>query len=209
MERATALPSSTYILRQAPAGPSTKIVFTPEFNYFTSGNVTTTIPISTLRELEYGMKLEPIYIAQHRDQYSCVSQGTEQIGGLRATKLRIKGEGVEAVWSADPATGRLLRTATTTASGTSVTDFSDWRQIDGIYVSFARHSVAGGVTNNVTISQYAANTVMDASLFQAPAGQIPAAVTLRVLQEQSVPYVVQTNGGYRQRVIFPAQQTQR
>ena len=195
MERVTAFPSSTYILRQPSTGPSTKIVFTPEFNYLISGKVTTTIPASTLQELEHARKIEPIYIAQHRDQYSCVSQGTELIGNLRTATLRIRGEGVEAVWNTDQATGRLLRILTTTASGPSVTDFSDWRKVDGIYASFARHTIAGGVTNTVTISQYAVNPATDASLFQAPAGQVSAAVTLRVLQEHSVPYVVRTNGG--------------
>ena len=195
MERVTAFPASTYISRQTSAGLSSKIVLTPDFNYLTSGKVTTTVPASTLQELEYALKLDPIYIAQHRDQYSCASQGTEQIENLRASKLRIRGDGVEAVWNADPATGRLLRTATNTASGRSATDLADWRQVDGIYVSFARRTVAGGVTSRLTISQYAVNPVTDPGLFQAPAGQLSAAVTLKVLQEQSVPYVVQTNGG--------------
>ncbi len=195
VERVTALPSSIYILRQQSTGRSTKVVLTPEFNYLTSGKVTTAVPASTLKELRSGMKLEPIYIAQHREQYSCVSQGTEQIGNLHTAKLTIRGEDEEALWSVDPTTGRLLRTALATSSGQSVTDYSDWRLVDGIYASFARHTITGGVTNDVILSDYEVNPIIDASLFQAPAGQLTAAVTLKVLQSESVPYVVQTNGG--------------
>ncbi len=140
--------------------------------------------------------MEPIYIAQHRDQYSCVSQGTEQIGNVRTAKLKIRGEGVEVVWNTDPATSRILRTTIETPTRQSVTDYSDWRMVDGINVSFARHTVAGGVTTTLTIGEYAVDPVMDVSIFQAPAGQVAAAgLTFKVLQEQSVPYVVQTNGG--------------
>lgn len=197
-ERVTVLSPrlAVYYLRQPTAGPTMKLIFTPEFNYTTSGKVTTALPPSTIQNLEYGQKLEPIYIAQHRDQYSCISQGTEQIGDVRTAKLKIRGDGVEVVWNTDPATGRLLRTTTANPSGQFVTDFSDWREVDGIYVSFARHSIAGGVTTTLTISEYAINPVLDTSLFQAPAGQVVATgITFKVLQEQSVPYVVQTNGG--------------
>lgn len=197
-ERVTVLSPrlAVYYLRQPTAGPTMKLVFTPEFNYTTSGKVTTALPPSTIQNLEYSQRLEPIYIAQHRDQYSCVSQGTEQIGNVRTAKLKIRGEGAEVAWNTNPATGRLLRTTTANPAGQFVTDFSDWREVDGIYVSFARHSIAGGVTTTLTISEYAINPVMDASWLQAPAGQaIAAGITFKVLQEQSVPYVVRTNGG--------------
>ena len=197
-ERVTALSPNlaVYYLRTPTAGPVTKLVFTPEFSYTTSGKLTTTVPPSTIQSLEYGLKADPIYIARHRGQYSCVSQGVERIGDLGTAKLKISGEGVEVVWNADPATGRLLRTTIETqASGQTVTDLSDWREVDGIYVSFVRHSITGGAETTLTISDYAVNPVIPADVFQPPAGQLSAGLTFKVLQEQSVPYVVQTNGG--------------
>ena len=197
MERVTVYPSNIYVLLQQSTGASTKLVFTPKFNYLTSGKMTTGIPAATIQELESGMKLDPMYISQHRDQYSCVPEGTEQIGNHRTAKLKVRGEGVEGLWNIDLSTDRLLRMTFTTAGSPdqALTDFSDWRQVDGIYAPFARHTVKGGVTTDVTISEYAVNPVTDASLFQAPAGQLAAALTLKVLQSESVPYVVQTNGG--------------
>jgi hypothetical protein len=47
----------------------------------------------------------------------------------------------------------------------------------------------------LTVNEYQVNPTTDAALFQPPGGQIAASVTLKVLQEESVPYTVQTNGG--------------
>jgi hypothetical protein len=194
VESVKVFPSNIYILLQQSTGQSTKAVLTPEFNYLSSGKMTTGIPVSTIKQLQSEMKLDPIHISQHRDQYGCVLQGTEQIGNHRTAKLKVTGEGVEALWNIDPTTGRLLRTILTNADSEQI-DFSDWRQVDGIYVPFTRHVINGGVTTDVTVSEFKVNPVTDASLFQRPADRPAAALTLKVLQSESVPYVVQTNGG--------------
>lgn len=197
VERVTVFPSDVYLSIQRPTGLGTKVILTPEFNYLTSGKMTTAVPAAVIQEIQSGMKLEPIYILQHRDQYSCLLEGTEQSGNLVTTKLKVKGEDVEGLWYIDPATGRLLRTTFPLAvSGQSVTDFSDWRQVDGIYLAFSRHNIEkGGVSTDVSVTEYEVNPVLDVNLFQPPASQIVASVTLKVLQSESVPYTVQTNGG--------------
>jgi len=192
VESVTVLPSSTY-LSASGSGLAKKIVITPEFNYLTEGKMTTGVPASTIVEYQEGLKLDPLYVLQHRGQYSCVLEGMEQIGSLKTGKLRVTGEGVEGFWSVDPETGRLLRRVA--ISNQSVTDFSDWRQVDGIYVPFARHTVRAGVTTEVTISEYELNPATDASWFQPPARQLTASLTFKVRQSESVPYTVQTNGG--------------
>ena len=195
VERVTVFPSSIYISLQPSSGISTKAVLTPELNYLTSGKMTTSIPTSTIQELRYEMKLEPIYISQHRDQYRCVLEGTEQIGNLSTAKLKLKGEDAEGLWNIDPATGRLLRIAFTTSSSEQYfTDLSEWRQVDGLNLPFARHTVKDHTTNDLTVSEYQVNPVVDLRLFQAPEQPV-AALTLKVRQSESVPYVVQTNGG--------------
>lgn len=197
LERVTVYPSNIYVSSEPSIGASSRFVLTPEFNYLTVGKMTTGIPASTIQELGSGLKLELVYISQHRDQYSCASAGTEQIGNYSTAKLKVKGQGVEGLWNIDPSTGRLLRTtiATAPSSDQALTDLSDWRQVDGIYVPFTRHTAKGGVSTDVTISSYEVNPVTDAGLFQAPADQPTAAITLKVVQSESVPYVVQTNGG--------------
>jgi hypothetical protein len=196
IERVTVLPGSIYMSAQSSAGLSKKFVITPEFSYVTSGNMTNALPASTLDEYRLSLKIEQIYVAQHRDDYTCVAEGSEQIMGLTTAKLKISGEGVEGYWNVDPATGRLSRIAYSTgASAQTVTDLSDWRIVDGIYVAFKRHVVNGTGTIDVSISEYQVNPVTDAKLFEPPAQQLATTFTFKVLQSESVPYVVETGGG--------------
>lgn len=191
LERLTIWSGSIRASLRPATGMETTVVITPEFNYLVSGKMTTSVPPSTLQELQTAFKLDPIYISQHRTEYSCVLEGAEQVGNVNTAKLKIRGEGVEGQFYADPATGRLLRTAFQNGA----TDFSDWRLVDEIYVPFQRHVVSSSGTTDISLGEYHVNPAIDASLFQPIAGQVAASVTLKVLQSESVPYSVQTNGG--------------
>jgi len=162
-------------------------VLTPDFNYMISGKMTTAVPDATLQELQTSLKLEPIYIAQHRDQSGCVFEGTEQIGKVATAKLKIHGEGVVGEFYFDTAAGRLIRSAFQNHPSTqTVTDFSDWRQVDEISLPFRRHVVNQDGTIDTTISEYQLNPAIDAALFQPPASQPVSAITLKVTQSESV-----------------------
>lgn len=177
-------------------GNGSTLVITPEFNYLVSGKMTTAVPASTLQEMQSSLKLELIYISQHRSEYGCIQDGTEQVGNVSTTKLKIKSDAVEGYFNVDPATDRLLRTTyQSSTSGQMLTDFSDWKLVDGIYMPFKRHAVANNSTTDLTLSEYHVNPTTDAALFQPPPGQVAAPVTLKVMQSESVPYTVQTNGG--------------
>jgi hypothetical protein len=196
LERVTIWAGSIHISIQSSTGNGSTVVITPEFNYLVSGKMTTAVPATTLQELQSTLKLEPIYISQHRSEYSCALDGTEQIGNVSTARLRVASATVEGKLNVDTSTGRLLRTAYQNGpAGQSVTDFSDWRLMDEIYVTFKRHVSTSNATTDVTLSEYQVNPATAASLFQPPAGQVAASVTLKVLQSESVPYTVQTNGG--------------
>jgi hypothetical protein len=196
IDRVTEYPDRIYVAMQPSSGVGATIVITPDFNYMISGKMTTAVPAATLEDMTSSLKLEPIYIAQHRDQYSCVLEGAEQIGNINTAKLKIKGEGQEGELNVDPISGRLLRTTYPgIPSGQVMIDYSDWRQVGQIYGSFKRHVTNSGGTIDMAVSEYQVNPPTDAKLFQAPAGQTSPAVTLKVLQAESVPYTVQTNGG--------------
>jgi outer membrane lipoprotein-sorting protein len=196
VERVFVLPSNSYFSLQPSDGTATKVVYTPEFNYLTSGKMTTAIPAATLEEIQSSLKLDALNVSQHRDQFTCTLEGSEQVGSFVTKKLRVQREGIEALWNVDSKTNRLLRmTFKPAMSDQVVADFSDWKQINGINVPFTRHIVKGGVITDISIDEYQVNPTTDANLFKAPAGQIATAITFKVLQEKSVPYTVQTNGG--------------
>jgi outer membrane lipoprotein-sorting protein len=198
MERVTVYPDRVYVTTLATGGLVSKMVVTPAFNYFSSGKMISTVAAPTLKDFRDGAKIDPLYIAQHIGDYSGTLDGTEQIGNVASAKLRIKGQGQEVLWNIDPTKGRLLRVRfTNAASHEVVLDYSDWRLVRGIYLPFQRHTAdaASGTTTDLTISEYEVNPPIDPKFFEPPTQQPPAAFTLRVLQSESVPYVVQTGGG--------------
>jgi outer membrane lipoprotein-sorting protein len=196
IERIALLPDSIYVSLQPTTGVGGRAVVTPAFNYLTSGKMTTALPPTTLNELETGLKLDLMYIAQHRGEYACVLKGTEKIGNIQTVHLEIKSEEAEGHLYADPDTGRLLRVAyQTSPTSEMISDLSDWRLVDGVSVPFKRHVVGNGSTTDVTLTEFQVNPQIDPALFQPPPGQIASSITLRVLQSESVPYTVETNGG--------------
>lgn len=195
VERITVFPDKIYMAEQVSTGVLNKIVVTPEFNYSSSAKMTGTVPTATLDDLRGSLKIDPIYVAQHRGDYSCVAEGMEQVGNVTTAKIKISGQGREVHWNIDPTNGRLLRIRSSATSGETTTDLSDWRQVDGVYVPFGRHIAANGRTTEVAISEYQVNPTIDTSLFEAPSRQIATGFTFKVLQSESVPYVVQSGGG--------------
>ena len=94
-----------------------------------------------------------------------------------------------------------------------MTEYSDWRLVDGIYLAFSRRVSEPGRVVNIAISDCAVNSAGDEKLFenqtetvrQSPASApdqvtsqtaIPShGFTLKILQEQSVPYTQESGGG--------------
>jgi len=77
-ERVALLDGSTRISLTPTSGVSATAVVTPEFNYLISVKVVTAVPASNLQEIVSSLKLDPIYISQHRNAYSCQLEGTER-----------------------------------------------------------------------------------------------------------------------------------
>lgn len=197
LERVTIWSGSIRATLQPTAGEGegSTVVVTPEFNYMIAGKMTTLIPPAVLQDLQGSLRLDPLYIAKRRDEYSCLSAGTEQIGGVSTTKLKIASSAVQGQFNQDTNTGRLVRITSTSANGPTTTDLSDWRLVDGVYIPFKRHFVSSTATTDVTLSDYQINPSIDPSWFQPISGQVAASLTFKVLQSESVPYTAQTNGG--------------
>jgi hypothetical protein len=196
MERTVVYPDKLYMTSQASNGVLKKAVVTPEFNYQASGHMDGSLATRELEELRASIKSEAVYIAQHLSDYTCVSEGTEQMGDRATTKLRIKEPNGDHQWNIDPATGRVLRSRFTGAASVETTvDFSDWRLVDGMYIAFKRHVVENGHISDVTITSFEVNPQIDASVFAAPKQTTATTFRFKVRQSESVPYVVETGGG--------------
>jgi|HubBroStandDraft_6_1064221.scaffolds.fasta_scaffold00625_17 hypothetical protein len=170
-ERIVVYADKFYMASHGSNGLENSVLVTPEYNYQLSQRTSSPVPAPVLEDIQLGIKSEPAFIAQHLSQYSCTSEGTEQIGEVATANLRIRVQGGEFQWNIDPATGRLLRSRTTKkASGTeTVVDYSDWRFANGMYIAFKRHIVENGHAADSTIASYEVNPAIDATLFAPPA----------------------------------------
>lgn len=194
-EEVMVFPDEIYIASQPSAGPLEKRVIASDFGYTSAGTFTSALPpadLETAREQsEFGM----LQIAQRAADYTVTSMGVEQRGNASVEKLKIGKEGEYIVWDIDPQTGRILSTSQETAKGNVAIEFSDYRLVQGIYVPFKRIETEFGYTVNVVVNDFEINPVIDEKLFQRPTESAIQSLTLKVLQEQSVPYVQESGGG--------------
>jgi hypothetical protein len=188
-------PDKVYTSLKAATGPLQKQVITPEFNYRTAGTMTVAVPPTDLEAARTGFEFEVIYIAQHADAYTVTFAEDKHGENGDVGKLKISKSGKEVVWEIDTHTGRLLSAIQSSASGDVVTEYSDWQLVDGVYVPFKRHVTEPARSSDFTISDYALNPTIDESLFQPPNQSPSQGLTLKVLQEQSVPYTQESGGG--------------
>jgi hypothetical protein len=187
-------PDKQYTSLKSATGQLQIQVVTPDFNYRTAGSMTVAVPPSSLELIRGQFLLDTLYIAQHAEDYTVSPAGEEQVGGITAECIKITRSGQEIIWDIDPTTGRILSYRILGPSGESVT-LSDWRAVDGINVAFRRQMTRPDGTNGITIAEYEINPAIDEKLFQPPAQAPSQGLTLKVQQEQSVPYVQQSGGG--------------
>ena len=194
VERVVFYPDRLYVSVNAN-GHQNKLVITPTFNYRASGKMTTALPSADLDYWRSSIQLDSAYIAQHKSSFVLSYGGSEKVGAEEYDRLRIgNGAGKDIVWVLDQS-GRLRRTIFSTSSGDVVTELSDYRLVDGVNVPFKRHVNDRGNSSDVVVSQYEINPSISPALFSPPAEQPSAGLRIRVLQEQSVPYVQQSGGG--------------
>lgn len=168
-------------------------VITNDACYRRLGKTVSLVTGDDLASIREGMKFDLAYIAMHSDQFSIAYAGEEQLGNIavKAIRLTLTGTQRDTVWKIDPQTGRILSAVDHSRAGDTVAEFSDFRTVSGLVYPFKRHVIAQGVTSDVTITEYAVNPAVDATLFDRP-GDLPTdLLTIRVLQSQSVPYTQQ------------------
>ncbi len=172
-----------------------RVVVAPEFGYRMAMGMTVAIPSARADLYRQEMKFDPVYIAQNLSHYTFTPVGSEQYNGRRVDALKISADGMDYIWKIDAKTGRLLSVMHHAPSGDVVSDFSDYRQVDGIYYPFTRHTTSPGYTTDVTINSYKANVPIDQSLLLQPSDLTPSALNVRVLQSYSISYTQDLDGG--------------
>lgn len=186
-------PGLTYIAMERPSVLQ-KVVVTPEFSYRTWGGMAIALSSAHAARYREEMKFDPVRIAQHLSDYIFTPLGVEQQNGATVYLLRISADGMDYVWRIDSKTGQLLSAKHQTPSGELTVQYSDYRQVNGITLPFRKQMIASGLNTDVAIASYTINPDVDGSLFLRPASLTDAALSLKVLQSESISYTRDLDG---------------
>jgi len=196
------------------AGRNDVEVVTHDFGYRAQGETKKQMPWTDVVTLQQFLKLDPINVIQHPQDYKIQFACQESQEGANCSQLLITdiASNSSTVWSIDPHTGRLLSARTLKPLPEQQTNFSDYRLVNDIYRPFRTVTTSSGERTEVSVQKFEINPYIDTSLFAkpdnpntapakapTPAAAIvpvgPSGLTLHVLQSESVPYVQESGGG--------------
>ncbi len=162
-------------LEASPAGAFTQVSGGPKIN----------LPAETRDELLKIVRRDRFYIGQNvsRGKVTVTESGTERIGDVETTVLRLKVDGADATWYVSRADGKLLRTVAKVPAATglveSVVDYSDWRSCDGLVIPFQYAITEGGKFSRARVltvelnPNMAAREIATRELTESPAIVLP------------------------------------
>ena len=162
---------------QTPMGAVTMVV-APEGAFMLTPGGPQDMPASRRDDAMKDLKTLPLAVIARGDDplVSLHGAGTEKVGDVEAEVLEVTVEGASSRWLVDPATGHVLRTVSRTSGPTGpaeqVTDFSDFRTVDGLTWAFKRAIKRGGQdAGAVDVVEVQVNPAVDAKDFVKPAAK--------------------------------------
>ena len=169
-EGVAVFPNSLYARIDLPEGSLTA-VSTPDMAYVFPANAKIENAALRLNDTEKQVLIryfyeEPILLLRNRidPNYLFASGGKVKVNGVETELLYIHAAGMDMQWYID-ASGRVVRTKL----GDKVTDFTDWRLVNGLSVPFTERSESNGRVELVRYREYQFNPQVDmAAIFVKP-----------------------------------------
>lgn len=133
------------------------------------------LPASQKEGMVKEMKRSPIYVVQHLEDggYTFSEGGVEKVGDVETRVLIVTADGSDVKWFVDPASGKILRTSSTTMAmgspAVQVVDFTEWKVIDGLPVAMKRTITRNGEPGGtVEVKEFEINGAVDETIFVKP-----------------------------------------
>jgi len=168
----TVYPDRVHTVLHTPMGEMT-MVMTPEASFMMSPMGSQDMPTAQRENMQRETRNDTLSILMNADKpgYTFSAVGSEKVGDVDAKVVEIHTDAGSLKWWIDPATGRLLRKASTvrTPAGPAeaVTDYSDWKMFGGLNLptrfTSKRNGEAFGSGEVKTIE---VNPVVDPAMFQ-------------------------------------------
>jgi hypothetical protein len=151
------------------------VVATPSGAFIIGGNETKDLPPAMRDELLRQVRRVPMLIAQRADDPKLVvaAAGTEKVGDVDAKLLDVTYDGASVRWFLDPKTYRIVRTTHVSngpqGEATVVSDYSDYKVVDGFPVAFHLDVATNGSKDQVlSLEEVKINPGVEAKLFDKP-----------------------------------------
>ena len=163
-----------------PFGRMTMIA-TPGGAFIVGSSSVQDLPTPMGDELLRQVRRVPLLVAQRADdpRLLVAAAGTEKIGDVDALILDVTNDGASVRWFLNPTNLRILRSSYTSngvqGSAAVVSDYSDYRVVDGFPVAFHLEVSTNGKTDQVlALEECKINPGADAKLFEKPVFPTPA-----------------------------------
>lgn len=172
-EQITLFPDRAWQKLSSPMGEMT-IVVTSNGGFMSGPMGNRDMPASRNAEALADLKRDPLCVVQHTDdpKYAFAAGGEEKVGDVEVRILEVDAGGAPVRWYVDEKSGRILRAASPTGGpqpGERVTEYSDWKTVDGVTLPFRKARTRGGEKeSDVEIQEIVFNPAVDPKLFDKP-----------------------------------------
>ncbi len=164
---------------RTPMGEMTTVL-SPQGAFVSMPMGTREMPASQKENALKELRTNPLAVARRADDPAVTARdaGSEKIGEVEARILELSVEGSDVRWFVDPASGRILRTASRTMGpagpAEQAMDHSDWRTVDGIAFAYKRAIRRNGEdAGAIELTEVKVNPEVDPKLFEKPAEAKP------------------------------------
>jgi len=141
----------------------------PAAAFMASPMGTQDIPASQRAAMESETRQDLITVLQNSADYTFAVTGTEKVGDVDAQVLQVSSSGANFKWYVDPASGRILRRVSSGRMGEQVTDYTEWKTVNGVNLPTAFTIMTGGQpSGGGKLTTIEINPAVDPKIFDKP-----------------------------------------
>ncbi len=174
-EQIVVYPDSVRQVLQTPMGEA-MMVLSPSAAFQRMGPQSQDMPATLRQTILNSIHRTPTYVGHNAGDPSKLKVGlggTEKVGDLQAQILDLDSEGATFRWWIDSATGRILKLESQDVGPqgptTTTTEFSDWKQVDGVNIPFTVTQFQNGEQiGRAEIKTTEINPTIDPAIFAKP-----------------------------------------
>ena len=171
VEMVTRFPDSHRQVVKTPMGEMT-MVSTPSASFMVTPAGSQDMPGSQSQQMRTESKQDLLNVLKNADNpaYTFNVVGTEKVGDVNAQILEVNADGATFKWYVDPASGRVLKKVAQGRMGEQITEFTEWKNVNGINLPAAFTVTAGGQPGGGgKLTTIEINPTVDPKAFEKPA----------------------------------------